>query len=205
MGGRSFLRVFSIFAAALRVRGVCALAAIVALAVVACTPESLHTLPDKARIAPDARLIGRWQARVDGVDYVAEVTRADPLTLRVALTETLPVGQRPVTKTAYGANVYAVGPRTILAARELEPTPGNWRFAAVLLTGDDRVTLMFMDDKVVYPEVNRAAFPGTIRTFDPTFPDIVMTANPADLEAFIRNNDTTRLFAVPFGPFERLP
>jgi len=170
-----------------------------------CTPESRNTLPEKDRIAPDERLIGRWHATVDGADYVAEVTRADALTLNVALVETLPVGKRPVTRTGYRAGVYTVGSRTILAAQDVEPTPGNWRFAVMLFSGDDRVTLMFMDEHYVFMEVNRAAFPGTIRTNDPMFPDVVITASSTDLEAFIRSASEGRMFTVPFGPFERQP
>jgi hypothetical protein len=117
----------------------------------------------------------------------------------------LSVGKRPVTRTGYRASVYTVRSRTILAAQDVEPTPGNWRFAVMLFSGDDRVTLMFMDEHYVFMEVNRAAFPGTVRTNDPMFPDVAITAGSDDLETFIRSASEGRMFAVPFGPFERQP
>jgi hypothetical protein len=181
---------------------VCALAC---LLIAGCTPESRNHLPDKDRIAPDERLIGRWHANVEGADYVAEVTRSDPLTLHLALTETLPIGKQPVTKTGYLINVYVVGSRTALALRDAEPTLGNWRFAVAVFGGDDRVSPMFMDGKFVRNEVYRAALGGIIQTDDPTFPDVLLTASPDDLSAFIRNTEEARLFNVPFGTFEREP
>lgn len=189
-----------------KVRGAFALVCALACLVLAgCTPESRNHLPDKDRIAPDARLIGRWHANVDGADYVADVTRSDPLTLHLALTETLPIGKQPVTRTGYLINVYVVGSRTVLAVRDAEPTLGNWRFAVVVYGGDDRVTLMFMDGKFVRNEVYRAALGGVIQTDDPTFPDVLLTASPDDLSTFIRNTEEGRLFNVPFGTFEREP
>ena len=187
-------------------RGALAIVCATALLVIAgCTPESRNHLPDKDRIAPDARLIGHWHANVDGADYVADVTRIDPLTLHLALTETLPIGKQPITKTGHLINVYVVGSRTVLAIRDVGPKPGNWRFAAVVFGGDDRVTLMFMDGKFVRNEVYRAALGGVIQTDDPTFPDVLLTASPDDLSTFIRNTEEVRLFNVPFGTFEREP
>jgi hypothetical protein len=196
----------AVSALAAQFRGALAIACAMAFLVIAgCTPESRNHLPDKDRIAPDERLIGHWHGNVEGADYVAEVTRSDPLTLHLALTETLPIGKQPVTKTGYLINVYVVGSRTVLAIRDIEPTPGNWRFAVVVFGGDDRVTLMFMDGKFVRNEVFRSALGGIIQTDDPTFPDVLLTANPDDLSTFIHNTDEARLFDVPFGVFERQP
>ena len=187
-------------------RGAYAVAGALAfLAIAGCTPESRNHLPDKDRIAPDARLIGNWRGNVEGADYVAEVTRSDELTLHIALTETLPIGQQPVTKTGYLVSAYVVGSRTVLAIRDVKPTPGNWRFAVAVYGGDDRITLMFMDGKFVRNEVYRAALGGVIQTDDPIFPDVVLTASADDLSAFIRNTEEMRLFNVPFGTFERQP
>jgi len=196
----------AVSALAAQFRGALAVVCALALLVIAgCTPESRNHLQDKDRIAPDARLIGHWHGNVEGADYVADVTRSDPLTLHLALTETLPIGKQPVTKTGYLVSVYVVGSRTVLAIRDAEPALGNWRFAVAVFAGDDRVTLMFMDGKFVRNEVYRAALGGVIQTDDPTFPDVVLTANPDDLSTFIRNTDEARLFNVPFGAFERQP
>jgi hypothetical protein len=175
------------------------------IVLIGCTPESRNPLPDGDRVAPDARLIGHWHASIEGADYVADITRNDALSLHIALTETLPIGKQPVTKTGYLADVYAIGSRTVMAFHEIEPEPANWRFAVALLTGDDRASLMFMNGKFVRGEVFRAAFNGIIRTDDPTFPDVLITAKPEDIATLIRNTDETKLFNVPFGPFERQP
>ncbi len=196
----------AVSALAVRLRGALAIAGAMAFLVISgCTPESRNHLPDKDRIAPDARLIGHWHANVEGADYVADVTRVDPLTLHIALTETLPIGKQPVTKTGYLINAYVVGSRTVLAIRDAEPKLGNWRFAVTVFAGDDRITLMFMDEKYVRRDVFRSALAGIIQTDDPTFPDIVLTASSDDLSAYIRNTDEARLFNVPFGTFEREP
>lgn len=186
-------------------RGIFGLALGLVVLLTACTPESRNSLPGGDRIAPDERLIGHWHATFESADYIADVTRVDPLTLHIVLTETLPIGQHPVTKTGYLANTYAVGGRTVFAFHEMEPVPANWRFAVVLFSGDDRVSLMFMNEKFVRNEVFRSAFSGIIRTDDPTFPDVLITAKPGEIANLIRNTDEARLFNVPFGPFERQP
>jgi hypothetical protein len=196
----------AVSALAAQLRGALVIACAMAfLVMVGCTPESRNHLPDKDRIAPDERLIGHWHGNVEGADYVAEVTRSDPLTLHLALTETLPIGKQPITKTGYLVSVYVVGSRTVLAIRDAEPKLGNWRFAVVVFGGDDRVSLMFMDGKFVRNEVYRAALAGNIETDDPTFPDVVLSATPDELSTFIRNTEEARLFNVPFGTFEREP
>ena len=140
---------------------------------------------------------------IDGADYLIDITQADPLTVYVALTETLPVGDKPVTKIGYAANMYAIGSRTIIAFHEIEPKPAYWRFAVLLFSGDDRASLVFMDEKFVRNEVFRSALAGIIRTDDPTFPDVLLTASSDDLATFIRGNDEAKVFDIPFGPFER--
>ena len=170
-----------------------------------CTPESKNSLPETNRVTPDERLIGHWHGTVESADYIADVTRKDTLTLQIELTETLPVGNNPVTKTGYLANVYVVGSRTVIAFHEMEPKPANWRFAVVLLSGDDRVSLMFMNETFVRNEVFRSAFSGVIRTDDPTFPDVLITATPEEISNLILNTDEAKMFNVPFGPLERQP
>jgi hypothetical protein len=181
-----------------------ALVAVVIL-VVGCTPDSKNPLPEADRVAPDERLIGHWHGVFESADYVAEITRKDPLTLQVSLIETLPVGNNPVTKAGYLAQAYAVGSRTIMAFHQMEPQPGDWRFAVALISGDDRVSLMFMNEKFVRDEVFRSAFSGKIRTDDPTFPDVLITAKPEEISNLIRNTDEAKMFNMPFGPFERQP
>lgn len=190
---------------AARVLALCAAAAVLLalITVAGCTPESKNPLPESDRIAPDGRLVGRWHANIRGADYIAEVMPVDALTLRVTLDETLPVGKNPETETAYLLRAYAVGSRTVLGLRQIEPKPGTWRFAAFVFADPSRVTLLFMDDKVVRPVVNRAALAGLIRTRDPTFPDILLTASPEELDTYIRSTDEAELFSVVFGPFER--
>jgi hypothetical protein len=170
-----------------------------------CTPDSKNPLPEADRVAPDERLVGHWHGVFESADYVADITRRDALSLQISLTETLPIGKNPVSKTGYIAQAYAVGSRTVMAFHEMEPKPGDWRFAVVLLSGDDRVSLMFMNETFVRNEVFRSAFSGKIRTDDPTFPDVLITASPEEISNLIRNTDEAKMFNTPFGPFERLP
>ncbi|HET9149087.1 MAG TPA: hypothetical protein VFO61_01295, partial [Alphaproteobacteria bacterium] len=136
-------------------------------------------------------------------DYVAEVMPVDALTLRVTLDEDVPDGKAPETETTYLLQAYAVGNRTVLGLHRIESKPDTWRFAAFVFADPSRVTLLFMNDKVIRPEVDRTALSGLIRTRDPTFPDILLTASPEALAAYIRSTDEAKLFSFVFGPFER--
>jgi hypothetical protein len=191
---------------AARVLAFCATAAVLLtlVSLAGCTPQSKNPLPESDRIAPDGRLVGRWQASIRGADYAAEVMPVDALTLRVTLDKTLPAGKAPETETAYLLRAYAVGSRTVLGLRQIEPKPGAWRFAAFVFADPSRVTLLFMDDQVVRQVANRAAPSDLIRTSSaPASPDILLTASPKELDTYIRSTDEAELFNVVFGPFER--
>ncbi len=178
-------------------------------AVAACTPESVHSLPDANRIAPDQRLVGTWHAHILGNEHVAVVTASQPGRLDVTLrsiTDTAAKQGLAPRETHHVLRFYDLGGVRVIAEQGpslAEPERRVFRFASYSFAPDGSVTLLYADQKEIGKFVFSLRLPGDIRSRDSLFPDILMTASSEQITAFMRNIKPAVLYDVKFGPFAR--
>ena len=178
------------------------------LGLFACTPESRHSLPDENRVAGDSRLLGVWRAEPDSDDFRIQVSQRDPLEFAAVTSETAKTEQGSrIRIVEYRLRFFNVGGTQILAIQELAPAPGrdpSWLFATYRFDEKNDAALFLMDEEHIRLLLQSGRLPGTIRGAETQFPEILVTASPAELVELIRSNDPERLFTARVGPFVRL-
>lgn len=182
---------------------------VVGFAVAACTPESTHNLPESDRIAVDARLLGTWHAHILGNDHVAVVTRGAPGTLDVVLRSVTDAGAKrglAPRVTHHVLRFYDIDGTRVMSEEGpsmAQPDRRVFRFATYRFAADGSVTLLYLDQHEIWKVVSSLRLPGKIRSKDPLFRDLLVTASADQLVAFMRNIRPAALYDVAFGPFVR--
>ncbi|MFM2128946.1 MAG: hypothetical protein RL477_492 [Pseudomonadota bacterium] len=171
----------------------------------ACTPESVHPLPERLRVTADERLVGTWRGSSWGNDYVAVITAGAPGTLEVELTTSV-AGRGERMKSRHTLSFYDVSGMKLIVERgtSLVDRTAVYRFAAYDVAPGGAVTLRFTSDREVYYKwAGGMRIAAVVRGSDENFHDVLLTADGEQVLAMLQSQPQATMFDVTFGPFSR--
>ena len=186
-----------------------ALVVVVAIAATACLPVTTSSPIGPALSKPDPLLTGMWKGKVGesrAIAYLTFFPQSDGSLKIVMLMP--PAANEDGGWMIFQARSVTLGSNQYLDAREVDDggKPPDARLAHVPVlyhvSGEGLLVLYLVDDAAAREAIQKGAIPGTIERGD--YGDVTITADPAALAAFLRNDAGRALFKKPFATLERV-
>lgn len=173
----------------------------------ACVPESVHPLSDPERAKVDTRLTGLWSAIQDEEEvFLHFVPRRDGWTEVVAISyrDDRSAGDWMVFR-MFPSKIDNKNYMNLLFIAEPDKWENSKRFlmARYSISPVDVLSVWVMKSKSAARAVE-AGLPGRVKKGRYT-DDVVITASPAEWQAFMRKVGNEELFSELFGSFKRMP